>query len=64
MKTRSQNLQYPLQRVYLRAEGVDHLCVLSNVQNNVKNFIEKVHFKEYVPGKPNYLTVPIIITHF
>ncbi len=64
MRARNQNLQYPLQRVYVRTEGVDHMCVLANVQNSVKNFIEKVYFKEYVPGKPNYLTVPILITHF
>lgn len=63
MKTRSNSPQYPLERVHVRVEGKDHLCVLNKVSFNIKNFIEKVYFQEYVPGKANYLTVPVNVTH-
>jgi len=63
MKTRSESRQYPLERVYVRVAGKDHMCTLRGVKFNVKNFIEKVVFTEYVPGQANYVTVPINVTH-
>lgn len=63
MKTRSLKPHYPLERVYVRVAGKDYLCVLAQVKFSVKNFIEKVYFKEYVPGKPNTLRVPVLVTH-
>jgi len=49
--------------VYVRVAGKDYLCVLSSVKFNTKNFIEKVCFQEYVPGKANYLRIPVRVTH-
>jgi hypothetical protein len=63
MKTRSESNHYPLERVYVRAGGKDYLCTLSKVKFSLKNFIEKVYFQEYVPGKANYLRVPVNVTH-
>jgi hypothetical protein len=63
MKTRTLSAHYPLERVQVRVEGKDYHCVLAHVQFSLKNFIEKVYFKEYVPGKANKLTVPVDITH-
>jgi hypothetical protein len=63
MKTRTLSDQYRLERVHVRAAGKDYLCVLAGVKFNLKNFIEKVVFHEYVPGKANYLRVPVLVTH-
>lgn len=63
MKTKSLRSHYPLERVIVRAAGKDYDCILARVKFNLKNFIEKVYFKEYVAGKPNNLTIPVEITH-
>jgi hypothetical protein len=59
MRTKRKHPQYGLERVYVRAAGKEYMCILREVRMNVKNFIEKVFFHEYVPGQPNYLTVPL-----
>lgn len=63
MKTRALSNHYPLEKVYVRVAGKDYHCVLSQVKFSLKNFIEKVYFHEYVPGKPNPLRVPVFVTH-
>ena len=47
----------------MRVEGKDHLCILRGIRSNIKGFIDKVLFEEYVPGQPNYLSVPVEFTH-
>ena len=50
MKTKLQNDKYGLEKVFVRTEGKEYMCVLSEIRLNYKNFIEKVIFEEYVPG--------------
>ena len=63
MKTRTKSPRYRLEKVYVRVEGKDYECILTSVKFNLKNFIEKVYFKQYVPGQPNELKIPIQLTH-
>lgn len=63
MKTKFQSRKYGTQRVYIRTEGKEYMCVLKEVSMNRKNFIEKVYLDEYVPGQANHLTIPVEFTH-
>ena len=63
MRTRQKSPQYGLEKVHVRAGGREYPCVLREVRMNVKNFIEKVYFQEYVPGKANRIKVPLFFSN-
>lgn len=63
MKSKMKKKQFGLEKVSVRVSGKEYPCVLKQIALHPENFIEKVYFKEYVVGKPNYLTVPISFTH-
>lgn len=54
---------YGINTVYVRVGGEEIMCVLERADIHSDGFIQKVYLKEYKPGHPNKLKIPIELTH-
>ncbi len=56
---------YGAETVYMRVNGEEYRCILKRVSIVYpEDFVSGVTLVEYVPGKPNKLTIPVELTHF
>lgn len=60
----SKRITFPMIELYVRVEGKEHRCIYYKKQYHQDGFIQKVYLKEYIPGQPNKLRIPIEITHY
>ena len=58
-KQLSKSEKYGIEDIYVRLEGEEYRCVIPRIHIHNDGFIVKVYFKEYIPGQPNKLAVPI-----
>ena len=52
-----------LMTVYVRSDGKEYRCILSEIIMHYENWIQQVVLEEYVPNESNELKIPIEITH-
>lgn len=63
MRKLSKQKLYPLTPLHVRVEGKEYRCIFYNRDFHPDGFLIKCYLKEYVPGKPNRIKVPIEVTH-